>query len=78
MNNDHGFELFISVVFATSPQLGRLGTKAQDLVMSFSLGEGGNIPQLHLRALQIRSEIFLLQDQTGKIRNLTCKYIMDL
>ena len=40
MNNDNGFKLIISVVFAMSPQLGGIGTKDQHLVISFSLGEG--------------------------------------
>ena len=55
------------------PQLVVLVPKYQDLVISFCLGEGETIPQLHLRALQIRSEISLLQDKTGKINNLTGK-----
>ena len=78
MNIDIVFDLLISVVFAMSPQIGVLEPKSQDLVISFCLGEGENIPQFHLRALQIRSEIFLLQDQTGKINNLTGKYIMEI
>ena len=64
MNNDNGFELLTVVVFNISPQLGGLGTKDQYLVISFRLGEGENIPQFHLRAIQIRNENFLLQDQT--------------
>ena len=60
------------------PQPVGLGTKNQDLVISFCLVEGENIPQLNLRALQIRSEILLLQDETEKIDNLTGKYIMEL
>ena len=59
-------------------QLGRLGPKAQDLVITFRFCEGKTLPQLHFRALQIRSKIFLLQDETGKINNLTGKYIMEL
>ena len=39
MHNDNGFYLLISVVFAMSPQLGGLGTKYQDLVIPFFLGE---------------------------------------
>ena len=78
MNNDNGFDLLIAVVFATSPQLGGLGPKAQDLVIYFRLGEGETLPQLHLRALHNRSENFLFQYQTGKIKNLTGKYIMEL
>ena len=51
MNNDNSFDLLISVVFSRSPQLGRLGPKAQDLVISFCLDEGEAIPQFHLRDL---------------------------
>ena len=77
MNNENGFDLVVVVViFAATTQLGRLVTKAQDLVISFQLGEGENIPKFHLRALQIRGENFLLQDKTGQINNLTGKYIM--
>ena len=60
------------------PQLGVLGTKAQDFVISSRLGEGEKIPQLHLRALHIIGEILLLQDKIGQINNLTGKYIMEL
>ena len=73
MNNDYGFDLIIAVVFVMSTQLGGLVPKSQDLVISFFLGEVETLPQFHLRALQIRTEIFLLQDKTGKINNLTGK-----
>ena len=35
MNTDTGFELLVDVVFAMIPQLGLLGPKYQDLVISF-------------------------------------------
>ena len=73
MNKYNVFEIIIAVLFVMIPQLGRLEPKSQYLVTSFSLGEGENIPKLHLRALQIRSERLLLQDETGKINNLTGK-----
>ena len=78
MNNDNGFDLLIAVVFAMSPQLGLLGPKAQDLVISFRLGEGETLAQLHLRYIQIRDEIFLLQDKPGQTNNPTGKYIREL
>ena len=78
MNNYNEFDFIFSVVLSISPQPGIIGPKAQDLVISFRLFEGGNLPQIHLRDLHIRSEIFLLQDQTVKINNLTIKYIMEL
>ena len=40
MDYKNGFEVLISFVFSMSPQLGGLGPKAQDLVISFFLGEG--------------------------------------
>ena len=40
MNNDNVFDLFIAIVFVIIPQLGGLVHKAQDLVISFNLGEG--------------------------------------
>ena len=61
-----------------SPQLGELGPISQELVIYSHLGKGENLPQFHLRAIQIRSENFMLQDETGKINNLTGKYIMEL
>ena len=61
-----------------STQLGVIGSKAQDLVISFFIGEVETLPQFHLRALHIRSEIFLFQDKTGQINNLIGKYIMEL
>ena len=44
----------------------------------FCLGEGKNLPQSHLRALQDRSGFFLSKDETGQIEKLTGKYIMEL
>ena len=64
MNNNNGFDLLIAVVFSISTQLEVLGHKAQDLVISFHLGEVETIPQLHLRYLQVRSDIFLLKYET--------------
>ena len=40
MYYDNGFKLLIEFFFAMSPQLGGLGHKAQDLVISFRLGKG--------------------------------------
>ena len=78
MNKDNVYDLLIAVVFAIIPQLGGLGPKSQDLVISFNIGEVETIPQLTLRAIQIGSEMFLLQDETVKINNITGKYIMGL
>ena len=64
MNFDNGFELLISVVFAMSTQLGRLGPKYQYLVIPFHLGGGEPLPYFHLRALTIRIELELIRDQT--------------
>ena len=75
MNNDNGFDLIIAVVFAMITQQRGLGTKYKYLVVSFCLGEGENLPQFHLRALQIRDEKFLLKYQAEQINNLTGKYI---
>ena len=65
MNNDNGFDLIIAVVFSMSTQLGGIGPKSQDLVISIRLGELENLPQFYLRSLQVRSEIFLLQEKNG-------------
>ena len=78
MNNDNGFDLIIAIVFAMITQQWGLGTKYKYLVVSFCLGAGKNLPQFHLRALQIRGENFLLQYETGKINILTGKYIIEL
>ena len=66
MNIDNGFDLNIAIFFATSTQLGVLGTKYQDLAISFCLGKGETIPQFHLWALQARSEIFYWNTKQGK------------
>ena len=73
MNNENVFYLIIAFIFYMTTQLGGLVPKSQDLVISFRLSEGETLPQLHLRALQIISEIFLLKDKTGQIKNLTGK-----
>ena len=78
MNNDNGFDMLIYFVFAISHQLGGIGTKAQDLVISLCLSEGVNLQKFHIRDLQIRSEVFLLQDKTGQINNLKGKYITEM
>ena len=78
MHYDNGLELLIDVVFAMSTQLGRLGTKSQELMIPFRLGEGEPLTYFHLRALTIRSELELMRYQIGKIKNLTGKYIMEL
>ena len=69
MNIDNRFNLLDTVLFDTSIQIGGLGPKDQYLLVSFCLGIGGNLPQLHLRDLQARGEIFLLNDETGKVKN---------
>ena len=78
MNNDNRFDLIIAVVFSISPQIGGLGPKAKYLVISFFLNEGETLLKLNRIDLQIRSEIFLLKDETGHINNLTGKYIMTI
>ena len=78
MHYDNRFELIIAFVFIVSPQLGVIGPKAQDLVIPFCLGAGKPIPNFHLRALAIRSELLLTRYQTVHIKNLTGKYIMEL
>ena len=78
VNNVNGFDLLIAVVFTIKTKLVVLGPKAQYLMISFCLGEGETIPQYHLIFLQVRSEKFLLQDDTGQINNPTGKYITEL
>ena len=78
MNKNNGFDLLIGFVFAMTQQLGGIGAKDQYLVIPFCLCEGEIFPRFHLRALHVRSEIFLLQYKTGQINNLTDKYIMEL
>ena len=76
MNYDNEFELLIAVLFYMIPQIGRLGPKSQDLVIPLRLGEGEPLSDFHLRYIAIRSELVLMRDQTGYIKNLTGKYIM--
>ena len=76
MNIHNIFDLLVTVFFAMSPQIGLIGPKYQGLVISFCLGKGETIPQSHLRYIQARSKIFMLNDETGQIKNLTGKYIM--
>ena len=44
MNNDNGSDLLIAVFLAMSNQLGGLGPRSQDLVVSFRLGEVESLP----------------------------------
>ena len=68
----------MAVVFSMIPQLGVIGPKSQDIVISFCLGEGESLPELHSRALQSRRNIYLLNDEIGQANNLTGKYILEL
>ena len=62
MQYDNGYELLITVFFSVSPQLGVLGTKSQDLVIPFRLGEEEPLPDFHIKALSIRSELVFMRD----------------
>ena len=73
INIVNGFNLIVASVFLISPTLRLILPQAQDLVISFCLGEGGTLPQFHLRALHFRNENFLLNDETGQVNNLTGK-----
>ena len=77
MQYDNVFEPLIAAVLSVSPQRG-LVPKAQYLVIPFRICEGWPIPDFHLRALAIRSELVLMQYKTGHINNLIGKYIMEL
>ena len=78
MHYDNVSVLLITVVFSVIPQLGGLGPKSQDLVITFFLGEGDSLPDFHLRVLAIRSDLEFIRYQTVHINNLTGKYIMEL
>ena len=71
MNIDKVFDLLVDDVFIMIPQLGRLGPKAQDLVICFCLGKGETLPQFYLKDLQARREMFLMRDKTGQTNNFT-------
>ena len=60
MHYGNGFELLIAVVFAMSPQLGGLVTKAKDLVIYFRPGGVEPLQYFLFRALAIRSELVLM------------------
>ena len=77
INIDNGFDLLIAVYFSMSTQLGELGPKSQYLVISFRLGEGG-LSQNSTSELFRPEVIFLLDYETGKIKNLTSEFIMKL
>ena len=78
MNPDNRFELLGDVVFEMSTEIGGIGPKSQDLVIYFHLVKVETLPQLHFRYLQSRSNLFLLNNETGQINNLTGKYIMKI
>ena len=78
MNVDNRFDFLVDVVFVMCPHLGWLGTKSQDLVISFCLGEGGTVLQIKLIDIQEIGEMFLLNDKTWQIKNITGKFITEL
>ena len=52
MNIDNGFDLIVAVEFSTSPQLGGIGFRSQEILISFFLGERETLPQLKFREIQ--------------------------
>ena len=62
MHYDNGFELLIAFILSMIPQLGGLGSKSQDLVITFFLCEGENLTAFHLQALAVKSELILMKD----------------
>ena len=73
MHYKNGFELLIAVIFNMIPKIGGVGTKAQDIVVPFFLGEVLSLPDSHVIAFSIKSELILLGDKTSHINNLTGK-----
>ena len=60
------FDLLVVFVFAVSPQLGEIGPKVQDLVISFWLGEVESLPEFHPTASEARSEIYMFNNEWGQ------------
>ena len=78
MNIDNEFDLIVAVAFSTSPQLGGIGFRSQEILISFFLGERDTLPQLKFRDIQSRSGNFLMNYKTRQINTLTGKYIIEL
>ena len=70
MNIDNIFDILVAFLFSMSPQLGGLGSKSQELLIYFLLGEGEPITEFYLRYFQTRSETYLLNDKKLQTNNL--------
>ena len=66
----------MDVLFTISPQIRGIVPKAQDLVISFCLGEWELLPEFDIKAIQVRRVMYLLNDKTGQTNNLRGKHIM--
>ena len=65
MNNNKIFDILIAILFAMISQIGGIGSKDRYLVNSFCLTEDEQLPAFNLRDMQLKIEIYLLNDNTG-------------
>ena len=78
MNHYNWFDIFVAFFFSVSPQIVSIRPKDYELVTSFQLIESELPPDLHLRALQSRSKIYLLNDNKCQKKNIAGIYIMEI
>ena len=55
MHIENAFDLHVTILFSIIPQLGVIGSKSQDFLISFCLGKVESLPKFRLRDIQERS-----------------------
>eukprot|EP00957_Ditylum_brightwellii_P013046 985133-Ditylum_brightwellii.AAC.1 len=63
-HNSDGFYVLNTIIWENSPQLGGQGESAQHRVMNYYIIPGVTITEFYVRAVNIKSQLNLLQDNT--------------
>jgi hypothetical protein len=77
-HNSNGFYILNTIIWENSPQLGGQGDSAEHRVMNYYIIPGDTITEFYVRAVNIKSQLNLLQDNTGQNNKLTGKFLMSL
>ena len=77
-HNSDGFYILNTIIWENSPQLGGQGDSAEHRVMNYYIIPGNTITDFYVRAVNIKSQLNLLQDNTGQNNKLTGKFLMSL
>jgi hypothetical protein len=77
-HNSDGFYILNTIIWENSPPLGGQGKSAEHRVMNYYIIPGNTITEFYVRAVNIKSQLNLLQDNTGQNNKLTGKFLISL